>query len=67
MFLKRELETKEKKNIGKLFNNLHNNNNQITKHFFLYKNSTEKKLSENAKTNNSVINIDNDSSIANSH
>ena len=36
-------------------------------YFFLYKSSTEKKLSDNIKTNNSIINIDNDSFIANSH
>ena len=51
----------------KLFNILHDNNNEITKQFFLYKNSAEKKISENFMTNNSVISIDNDSSIATSH
>ena len=66
LFLRRVLENK-RKTIDKLFNILHNNNNEITKQFFLYKNSAEKKLSENVITNNSVINIDNDSSIANSH
>ena len=50
----------------KLFNILHDNNNEITKQFFLYKNSAEKKI-ENFMTNNSVISIDNDSSIATSH
>ena len=66
LFLRRELENKQK-TIDKLFNILHNNNNEITKQFFLYKNSEEKKLSANIMTNNSVINIDNDSSIANSY
>ena len=37
-----------------------NNNNEITKQFFLYKN-------RNVMTNNSLINIDNDSYISNSH
>ena len=41
LFLKRELENKQK-TIDKLFNILHNNNSEITKQFFLYKNSAEK-------------------------
>ena len=65
LFLRRELENKQK-TIDKLFNILRNNNNEITKQFFLYNNSEEKELSENVMTNNSVINIDNNSSIANS-
>ena len=64
--MRRELEHKQKA-MEKLFNILHDNNNEITKQFFLYKNSAEKKISENFMTNNSVISIDNDSSIATSH
>ena len=55
----RELK-KTQTTINKLFNILRNNNNEITKQFFLYENSAEKKLSENVVTNYSVINIDND-------
>ena len=66
LFLRRELENKQKA-MEKLFNILHDNNNEITKQFFLYKNSAEKKISENVMTNNSVISIDDDSSIATSH
>ena len=40
LFLKREHE--KKTTIDKLFNILHNNNNEITKQFFLCKNSAEK-------------------------
>ena len=65
LFLRRKLENKQK-TIDKLFNILRNNNNEITKDFFLYNNSAEKKLSENVMTNNSVINIENNSSITNS-
>ena len=64
LFLRRELENKQK-TIDKLFNILHNDNNEITKQFFPDNNPAEKK-SENVMTNNSVINIDNNSSIANS-
>ena len=60
-----KLENKQK-TIDKLFNILRNNNNEITKQFFLYNNSPEKKLSENVLTNNSVINVGNNFSIANS-
>ena len=56
-----------KKIIDKLFNILRKSNSEITKQFFLYKNTAEKKLSRNAITNNSVNNIYNDSSITNSH
>ena len=65
LFLRRELENKQK-TIDKLFNILRNNNNEVTKQFFLHNNSDEKELSENVMTNNSVINIENNSSIANS-
>ena len=65
LFLRSELENKQK-TIDKLFNILRNNNNEITKQFFLYNNSPEKKLSENVLTNNSVINVGNNFSIANS-
>ena len=61
LFLRRELENKQKA-IDKSFNILINNNNEIIKQFFLYNNSA----AENTMTNNSVINIDNNSSIANS-
>ena len=64
LFLRRELENKQK-TIDKLFNILHNGNNEITKQFFPDNNPAEKK-SENVMTNNSVINIDNNSFIANS-
>ena len=64
LFLRRELENKQK-TIDKLFNILHNDNNEITKQFFPDNNPAEKK-SENVMTNNSVINIDNNSFIANS-
>ena len=60
-----KLENKQK-TIDKLFNILRNNNNEITKQFFLYNNSPEKKLSENVLTNNSVINVGNNFSIASS-
>ena len=63
--MRRELENKQK-TIDKLFNILRNNNNEATKQFFLHNNSDEKELSENVMTNNSVINIENNSSIANS-
>ena len=62
--IRRELENKQK-TIDKLFNILHNGNNEITKQFFPDNNPAEKK-SENVMTNNSVINIDNNSFIANS-
>ena len=65
LFLRRELENKQKI-IDKLFNILHNSNNEITKQFFLYNNAAKTKLSENVITNNSVINISNNTSIANS-
>ena len=65
LFLRSELENKQK-TIDKLFNILRNNNNEITKQFFLYNNSPEKKLSENVLTNNSVINVGNNFSIASS-
>ena len=65
LFLRRKLENKQK-TIDKLFNILRNNNNEITKDFFLDNNSAEKKLSENVMTNNSVINLENNSSITNS-
>ena len=55
-----------KKTIDKLIYILHNNNNEITQQFFLYNNSEEKELSGNVMTNNSVINIDSNSSITNS-
>ena len=64
LFLRRELENKQK-TIDKLFNNLRNDNSEITKQFFPDNSPAEKK-SENVMTNNSVINIDNNSSIANS-
>ena len=64
LFLRRELENKQK-TIDKLFNNLRNDNSEITKQFFPDNNPAEKK-SENVMTNNSVINIDNNSFIANS-
>ena len=64
LFLRRELENKQK-TIDKLFNILRNNNNEITEQFFCYNNSAEK-LSEYVMTNNSVLNTDNTSSIANS-
>ena len=54
LFVRRELENKQK-TIDKLFNILRNNNNEITKQFI-----------ETVMANNSVINIDNDSFIANS-
>ena len=54
LFVRRELENKQKI-IDKLFNILRNNNNEITKQFI-----------ETVMANNSVINIDNDSFIANS-
>ena len=38
----------------------------MTKQFFLYNKSQEKELSENVMTNNSVITMDNNSSITNS-
>ena len=56
-----------KKNIDKLFNISHNKNNEITNQFFLYKISAGRKVSENIMTDNSEINVDNDSSIADSH
>ena len=56
---------KKQKTIDKLFNILHNDNNEITKQFFPDNNPAEKK-SGNFMTNNSVINIDNNSFIANS-
>ena len=62
LFLRLKLENKQK-TIQKLFNILRSNNNETTKP----QSSTEKKLSENIKTNNSIINIDNDSFITNSH
>ena len=43
LLLRRELENKQKI-IDKLFNILSNNNNEITKQFFLYNNSKEKEL-----------------------
>ena len=64
LFLRRELENKQK-TIDKLFNILRNDNNEITKQLFPDNDPAEKK-SENVMTNNSVINIDNNSSIANS-
>ena len=64
LFLRRELENKQK-TIDKLFNNLRNDNSEITKQFFPDNSPAEKK-SENVMTNNSVINIDNNSFIANS-
>ena len=64
LFLRRELENKQK-TTDKLFNNLRNDNSEITKQFFPDNNPAEKK-SENVMTNNSVINIDNNSSIASS-
>ena len=64
LFLRRELENKQK-TIDKLFNILRNDNNEITRQFFPDNNPVEKK-SENVMTNYSVINIDNNSSIANS-
>ena len=54
LFVRRELENKQK-TIDKLFNILRNNNNEITKQFI-----------ETVMANNSVINIGNDSLIANS-
>ena len=54
LFVRRELENKQK-TIDKLFNILRSNNNEITKQFI-----------ETVMANNSVINIDNDSFIANS-
>ena len=54
LFVRRELENKQN-TIDKLFNILRNNNNEITKQFI-----------ETVMANNSVINIDNDSFIANS-
>ena len=54
LFVRRELENKQK-TIDKLFNILRNNNNEITKQFI-----------ETVMANNSVINIDNNSFIANS-
>ena len=54
LFVRRELENKQK-TIDKLFNILRNNNNEITKQFI-----------ETVMANNSVINIGNDSFIANS-
>ena len=65
LFLRRELENKQK-TIDKLFDILCNNNNEVTKQFFLQNNSDAKELSENVLTNNSVNNIENNSSIANS-
>ena len=64
LFLRRELENKQK-TTDKLFNNLRNDNKEITKQLSPDNNPTEKK-SENVMTNNSVINIDNNSSIASS-
>ena len=66
MFLRRELENRKK-----------TSTNYVTfyititmkpqNNFFCIKTSQKKKLSENVMINNSVVNIDNDSSIANSH
>ena len=62
--IRRELENKQK-TIDKLFNILHNDNNEIIKQFFPDNEPAEKK-SGNVMTNNSVINIGNNSFIANS-
>ena len=65
MFLRRELENKKKPSTNYVTFYI-----TITmkpqNNFFFIKTSQKKKLSENVMTNNSVVNIDNDSSIANS-
>ena len=65
MFLRRELENKKKPSTNYVTFYI-----TITikpqNNFFFIKTLQKKKLSENVMTNNSVVNIDNDSSIANS-
>ena len=65
MFLRRVLENKKKPSTNYVTFYI-----TITmkpqNNFFFIKTSQKKKLSENVMTNNSVVNIDNDSSIANS-